>query len=1003
MADAASQREDKVTAYGEARSPWVGRSLPRVEDSALLTGRGRFIDDLGVPPGTLHAAFLRSPHAHADIISIELSAARQAPGVVAVLQGEDIKALTSSLVVGVKAPVECWPIAVGRVRYVGEVVAIVVAADRYLAEDAVDLIDVQYHVRPAVIDPLAALEPGAPVLHDGFKGNVASDRSFRYGEPKQAFASAPHRISIDVRYPRNSCTPIETYGVVATYDAGEDAYDVLANFQGPFSIHAVLSRALKIPGNRLRLRTPPDSGGSFGVKQGVFPYIVLIAAAARVVGRPVKWIEDRLEHLTASVSATNRAITLAAAVANDGRILALEWDQVEDCGAHLRAPEPATLYRMHGNLTGAYDIRHLKIRNRVVVTNKTPSGLNRGFGGPQVYFALERLVQRIALELGLDPLDVITRNLIPANAFPYRTASGALLDSGNYQEAIRRAVREGGLAELKARREEARAQGRLYGIGCTAIVEPSVSNMGYITTVLTPEERRKAGPKNGAQATATIAIDPVGSVTVHVASVPQGQGHRTVLSQVVADVFGLKPADIMVNTEIDTAKDAWSIASGNYASRFAPAVAGTARLAAERIAERLARVAAAQLNTEVEDIGFFNGHVGSKRNPDNRISFSRIAALSHWSPAALPDGVTHTIRETVFWSPSELTAPDEADQVNSSLCHGFIFDFCGVEIDRTTLQTRIDRYVTMHDCGTILHPAMVDGQVRGGFAQALGAALYEEYAYADDGSFLTGTFADYLLPTLAEVPDPLILHMETASPFTPLGAKGVGEGNCMSTPVCIANAVADALGARDLELPLLPAKLAVLVRNAEPAPPARRRQPAQTKQSGNRKLHGEGEVVVAAGAQHVWDMLLDPSTLAAVIPGCHGVEKISDTHFRAEVTIGIGPVKGRYRAEVKLSDLDPPKAVTLSATGEGALGFGSGEGRVTLRSLPNSGTAIHYVYEAGIGGKVASIGGRLLDGAARVIIGQFFASLARQAGGGVSDTARQPLVARLQRWLGRRR
>ena len=981
-------------------APWVGQSIARVEDATLLAGRGRFMDDIGVHPGTLHAAFLRSPHAHADILSIDASQAMRAPGVVTVLHGEDIKALTSSLVVGVKAPVECWPMAVGRVRYVGEPVAIVVATDRYRAEDAVDLIDVRYAVRPAVVDPRAALTPEAPVLHDGFGGNVASDRSFRYGDPESAFATAPHRFSIDISYPRNSCTPIETYGVVADYNASEDAYDVLANFQGPFSIHAVLSRALKVPGNRLRLRTPPDSGGSFGVKQGVFPYIVLIAAAARATGRPVKWIEDRLEHLTASVSATNRATLLAAAVAEDGRILALDWDQVEDCGAHLRAPEPATLYRMPGNLTGAYDIRHLKIRNRVVVTNKTPTGLNRGFGGPQVYFALERLVQRIAVELNLDPLDVITRNLVPADAFPYKTASGALLDSGNYQEAIRRGAQEGGLAELRARRDAARAEGRLYGIGYTAVVEPSVSNMGYITTVLTPAERRKAGPKNGAQATATIAIDPVGSVNVHVASVPQGQGHRTVLSQVVADVFGLKPSDIRVNTEIDTAKDAWSIASGNYASRFAPAVAGTAKLAAERIASRLRRVAASQLNTETDDIAFVDGYVGSKRNPDNRISFSRIAALSHWSPAALPDGIGHTIRETVFWTPPELTAPDEDDQVNSSLCHGFIFDFCGVEVDRTTLQTKIDRYVTMHDCGTILHPAMVDGQVRGGFAQAVGAALYEEYAYAGDGSFLTGTLADYLLPTTAEVPTPIILHMETPSPFTPLGSKGVGEGNCMSTPVCIANAVADAIGAKDVVLPLVPAKLAEIVRGAEPAPPARSTSPAQEKRSGDRKLRGEGEAAVKANAQQVWDMLLDPNTLAAVIPGCHGVEKISDTHFRADVTIGIGPVKGRYRAEVKLSDLDPPKALTLTGSAEGGLGFGNGEGRITLRPAADGGTTIHYTYEAGIGGKVASIGGRLLDGATRVIIGQFFAALARKAGTGASGSAGSPLLARLRHWFG---
>jgi 2-furoyl-CoA dehydrogenase large subunit len=999
MAEAASH----LIASHEPSSPWVGRSIPRVEDAALLTGKGRFIDDLGVGPGTLHAAILRSPHAHADVVSIESSVASQARGVVAILAGAEVKALTTSLVVGVKAPVECWPIAVGRVRYVGEPVAVVVATDRYLAEDAVDLIEVQYRPRPAVIDPLAALNPDAPVLHDGFAGNVASDRVFRYGDPEQAFASAAHRISIDIRYPRNSCTPIETYGVVAEYDPGEDAYDVLANFQGPFSIHAVLSRALRVPGNRLRLRTPPDSGGSFGVKQGVFPYIVLIGAAARAAQRPVKWIEDRLEHLTASVSATNRATTLGAAVADDGRILALDWDQVEDCGAHLRAPEPATLYRMHGNMTGAYDIRHVAIRNRVVVTNKTPTGLNRGFGGPQVYFALERLVQRIAVELGLDPLDVITRNLVAADAFPYRTASGALLDSGDYQEAVRRGVSDGALAELKSRRDQARAEGRLYGIGYAAVVEPSVSNMGYITTVLTAAERRKAGPKNGAQATATVAIDPVGSVAVHVASVPQGQGHRTVLSQVVADVFGLTPADIRVNSEIDTAKDAWSIASGNYSSRFAAAVAGTAKLAADRIADRLRRVAASQLNTDIDDIAFIGGQVGSKRNPDNKVSFSRLAALSHWSPDALPDGIGQTIRETVFWTPPQLTAPDEHDHINSSLCHGFIFDFCGVEVDRTTLQTRIDSYVTMHDCGTILHPGMVDGQIRGGFAQAVGAALYEEYAYGSDGSFLTGTFADYLLPTTAEIPDPLILHMETPSPFTPLGSKGVGEGNCMSTPVCIANAVADALGAEDIELPLVPAKLATIVRGAEPPPPTGRAVAVAEKRTGERNLGGDGEAIVAAPAERVWAMLLDPSTLQTVIPGCHHVEKISDSHFRADVTIGIGPVKGRYRADVKLSDLDPPRAVTLGGSAEGALGFGHGEGRINLVPNQNGTTTLRYVYNAAIGGKVASIGGRLLDGAARVIIGQFFAALAREAGSGATGQSSPFLLAKLRRLFGGRR
>jgi 2-furoyl-CoA dehydrogenase large subunit len=786
---------------------WCGQSIERVEDAALLTGRGRFIDDLGVRPGTLHAAILRSPHAHARITAVRLDAARQAHGVAAVLAGADVAALSASLVAGVKAPIECWPIAVDRVRYVGEPVAVVVAADRYLAEDALDLIEVDYEPLTAIVDPLDALDPSSPLLHDGLGSNLASERSFRYGDPEGEFAAAAHRVSVSVRYPRNSCTPIETYGLVAEYDPAEDAYDILSNFMGPFSLHAVMARALKVSGNRLRLRTPPDSGGSFGVKQGVFPYIVLMGVAARFTGRPVKWIEDRLEHLTASVSATNRVTTLEAAVDADGRVRALRWDQIEDVGAHIRAPEPATLYRMHGNLTGAYHIRHVAVRNRVVLTNKTPTGLNRGFGGPQVYYALERLMQRIAVELKLDAVDVLRKNFVPADAFPYRTATGGLLDSGNYQLALDTALTDGAFDELRRRRDQARQEGRIYGIGCVAVVEPSVSNMGYITTALTPEERRKAGPKNGAQATATIALDPLGSVTVHVASVPQGQGHRTVISQIVADALGLKPSDIRVVAELDTARDAWSIASGNYSSRFAAAVGGAAHLAANKIKAKLARIAAAQLNVSADDVEFAGGRARARGNPDNAVAFSRLAAASHWSPGMVPEA-DQALRETAFWTPPELSAPNDSDEVNSSLCHGFIFDFCGVEIDRVTGAVRIDKYVTMHDCGRVLHPGMVAGQITGGFAHAVGAALYEEYVYGPDGSFLTGTFADYLVPTTMEVPAPLILHIETPSPFTPLGTKGVGEGNCMSTPVCLGNAVADALGIAAIDLPLTPAKIA---------------------------------------------------------------------------------------------------------------------------------------------------------------------------------------------------
>ena len=970
-------------------APWVGRAIARVEDAALLTGRGRFIDDLPVPPGTLHAAILRSPHAHARIVAIDTAASHALPGVAAVFTAAELDRVTAPMGAAIRLPTAARVLAGDRVRYVGEPVAIALAADRATAEDALDRVEVAYAPLPAVTDAEAALTADAPVLHDALGGNLAHERRFAYGDPDAAFARAPHRIGVTIRYPRNSGMPIETSGVIAEYDPHANAYDVTANFPGPFSLHAVMARALRVPGNRLRLRTPPCSGGSFGVKQGVVPMVVLIAAAARLAGARVKWIEDRLEHLAAAVAATSRISTLTAAVDADGRIRALDWDQIEECGAWLRAPEPATLYRMHGNMTGAYAIPSVRIRNRVVLTNKAPTGLVRGFGGPQVYYALERLMQRIAVVLGIDPLDVIRRNLIAADAFPYRTATGALYDSGDYHAALDRAVGEGRLDDLRARRDAARAEGRAYGIGFAAVVEPSVSNMGYITTALTPEERRRAGPKNGAQATATVALDPLGSVSVHVASVPQGQGHRTVLAQVVADVFGLTPDLVQVVTEFDSARDAWSIASGNYSSRFAPAVAGAARIAAENLRARLARAAAAELNALPGDLVFAAGAIASARNPEASLPFARLAAAAHWAPGTLPDPDAGALRETVFWTPPELAAPDDADRVNSSLCHGFILDFCGVEVDPITGKVRIDRYVSLHDCGTVLHPGMVAGQIRGGFAQGVGAAFHEELAYGPDGAFLAGSFAEYLLPTTMEIPAIEILHIATPSPFTPLGAKGVGEGNCMSTPVCLANAVADALGVAGLDLPLSPARVAALAR-PEPEPPA----PSGTREvAAGTGLQGAGTAVVAAPPDRVWAMLLDPDILAGLIPGARDVRRLTETRFVATVILGVGPVKGSYRAEIALSDLDPPRTATLSGTLSGALGGVTGSGRLHLTAR-EGGCAIAYTYEARVNGKVAAVGARLLDGAGRAIVAQFFAALARRAGG-----ARASLWSRIIAWL----
>ena len=484
-----------------------------------------------------------------------------------------------------------WSLAVERVRYVGEPVALVVAESRYIAEDAAELVQIDYAPLDAVIDPLEAKKAGAPILHPEAKTNEISIREFKYGDTKTAFANADRRVKLTVDFHRLSFMPMECYVCVAQYNPADGSYDCLANFQGPFSTHPVMARALRVAGPKMRLRIPPDSGGSFGIKLSVFPYVVLTALAAKVTGRPVKWVEDRAEHILAASSGPNRVTEIEAAVTNDGKILGLKMDQLEDYGAFLRAPMPGPLYRMHGAVTGGYDIPNCDVINRVVLTNKMPASLIRGFGGPQLYLALERLVHRISVELGLDHLDVIRRNLVPADKFPYRAAAGALYDSGDYPRAVEIAIGDGRLDALKQRRDEARAAGRKYGIGFAVVVEPAMSNMGYLSTLLTPEARDKAGPKNGATSMVTVNIDPLGAVSVTADVTVQGQGHETVLSQIVADQLGLRPEDVDVTLEMDTAKDQWSIAAGTYSCRFTPGTAVAAHMAAGQMAEKLKGIA----------------------------------------------------------------------------------------------------------------------------------------------------------------------------------------------------------------------------------------------------------------------------------------------------------------------------------------------------------------------------------------------------------------------------
>ena len=565
---------------------------------------------------------------------IDARAALAHDGVWAVITGEDVRKLSEPFLGAVKTPVQQWSLAVERVRYVGEPVALVVAESRYIAEDAAELVAIDYEAaRGGDRSARGVRERRAAAASARRRPTKSRCANSRYGDTAAAFARADRRIAMTTEFPRLSFTPIECYVVVAQHNAAEDSYDVLANFQGPFSMHPVMARALRVPGPKLRLRIPPDSGGSFGIKLSVFPYVVLMALAARITGRPVKWVEDRIEHLVAASSGPNRVTKIEAAVNNDGRILALRLDQLEDYGAFLRAPMPGPLYRMQGAVTGAYDIANVDVINRVVLTNKMPASLIRGFGGPQLYLALERLMQRIAVELKLDPLDVIRRNLIPAQKFPYRTAAGALYDSGDYARAVEIAAGEGRLDELKRRRDAARAAGRIYGIGFAAIVEPAMSNMGYLSTLMTREAREKAGPKSGAVSMATVNIDPLGAVTVTADVTVQGQSHETVLAQIVADQLGLRADDVEVVLEMDTAKDQWSIAAGTYSSRFASGTAVAAHMAAVQMRDKLKAIAAKQLNVLPDDV-----ELAQRQNPQPLQSRQRAAVRPRRRHLALVAG-----------------------------------------------------------------------------------------------------------------------------------------------------------------------------------------------------------------------------------------------------------------------------------------------------------------------------------------------------------------------------
>jgi len=798
---------------------YIGRSIKRVEDGRLLTGRGTFIDDHPPVANACHAAIVRSPHAHARILGYDLSAALGMDGVVGAITGQDVAKLTKPFSVGVTAPVHYYCAATDKARFAGEPVAVVVGRDRYIAEDAADLVRVDYEPLPVVVDPERALEPDAPVLHEAVGSNLANHRRLVYGDPDRAFREADVVIRERFRFPKYGSTPIETYGIIARWDPLDGVLTVWSNFMGPFIMHPLTARVLGLPENRLRFIVPRDIGGSFGIKSSIYPYIALIGLAAMRTGVPVKWIEDRREHLLASSSGTDRVAYRELAAKKDGTILGMRFRWLDNVGGYIRSPEPGCSFRPTGNFVGPYRFQNLEVDASTVMTNKSLTGPNRGYACGHLYFETERMVDMLAEKLSMDPAEVRRKNLLQPEQFPYRSPTGGLYDSGDYPAAFEKALEIARYDELRREQTKRRAAGRYFGIGLALAVDPSVSNMGYVATALDPQFRAKPEylPKSGAVDSATIKIDPLGRLIAILGTTPQGQGHQTIVSQIVADELGVTPEDVTVVDEMDTFTRVWSISSGTYSSRFGSVGTSAVALAARKLKRKLVEYGAHLMERSSDEVVFRDGGVHVAKGKGPSYSLKDLAGRAHWNTESLPDGMEPGLQATAVFGFEVSKAVDAEDRVNSSNTYGFIAELMAVEVDPDTAAIKILRYVTVHDAGTIINPMIAEGQIYGGALHGLGGALYEELAYDDQGQLLTGTFMDYLVPTASEAPSIDIAHIVSPSPLTPLGSKGLGESSSMTVPAVIANAVSDALapiGIRISELPMTPSGLWALIKRA---------------------------------------------------------------------------------------------------------------------------------------------------------------------------------------------
>lgn len=779
---------------------WVGKPVPRQEDLRLVKGKGSYIDDLEID--CYPAAILRSPHAHARIKKIDISKAAALKGVVAVLTGDEVAAQTKPISArAITRPATQYVMAVGKVRYVGEPVAAVAAEDRYVAEDALELIEVDYETLPPVVTLEDALKADAPLVFEEAGSNVLMHDLMEHGDFAAACQEADLFLKETFRVHRYSSTPLEPWGIIAEYQKSIDAFRVWANDQQHGRSITNVCNMLGIPMQKLRLMVP-DSGGGFGIKLALWPYIVILSLLAKKTDKPVKWIQTRTEHLLAGSHAPDANVEIELALKKDGRLLAVSVKDIQNDGSFVHTAGIYGLIKF-ATMVGCYNIKATKAELLSVVTNKGPTVQNRGVGKPTMIFVLERMVDLAAKKLGLEPNEIRFRNFVRPEQMPHTTPSGEIYESGDYPECLRKALELVGYEKLKRQRDTERKNGRYLGIGISSGVEPGTSNLGYYYTA------RGTPDYTGNAEGAIVSVDYDGNINVLLGSVDTGQGHATTVAQVIADMLAITPDNVSMNSHVDSLISPFLGHSGAYSNKFNDVDLGAVVMATKKIRDKMLRLAAHMLELDVAQLKLKEGKICAAKDEAKAVSFKEIAALAYKKILFLPEGEEPGLKEIAYYRNPIAKLPNRKD-FNIQLTHANSVHLVVVEVDVQSGMIEFLKYAIVHDCGRQINPGIVEGMAIGSTVHGLGASLLEDFVYNEDGQLLATTFMDYMKPLAMGVPKFELAHMESPCPYTLLGTKAVGEGGSLPSLAAIANAVEDALtpfGVKVTSLPITPEKV----------------------------------------------------------------------------------------------------------------------------------------------------------------------------------------------------